>query len=58
MCTSKTYQNRNKSWMAECVLSFNMDWWILVNVIPRIEYINEILSKDNKRTIVNKTPKM
>jgi hypothetical protein len=21
---------RNKSWKPECVLSFNMDWWILV----------------------------
>jgi hypothetical protein len=31
--TLKTYQNRNKSWKPECVLSFNMDWWILVNFI-------------------------
>jgi hypothetical protein len=22
---------RNKSWKPECVLSFNMGWWILVN---------------------------
>ena len=28
-------QNRNKSWKPECVLSFNMDWRILVNFIPR-----------------------
>ena len=33
--TLKTYQNRNKSWKPECVLSFNMGWWILVNFIPR-----------------------
>ena len=26
---------RNKSWKSECVLSFNMDWRILVNFIPR-----------------------
>ena len=32
---SQTYQNRNKSWKPECVLSFNMDWRILVNFIPR-----------------------
>ena len=32
---SYTYQNRNKSWKPECVLSFNMDWRILVNFIPR-----------------------
>jgi hypothetical protein len=30
-----TYQNRNKSWKPECVLSFNMDWRILINFIPR-----------------------
>ena len=28
-------QLRNLSWKPECVLSFNMDWWILVNFIPR-----------------------
>ena len=33
-CTLR-HQNRNKSWKQECVLSFNMDWWILVNVITR-----------------------
>jgi hypothetical protein len=32
----QTYQNRNKSWKSECVLSFNMDWRILVNFIPRV----------------------
>ena len=32
---SYTYQNRNKSWKPECVGSFNMDWRILVNFIPR-----------------------
>ena len=26
-------QNRNNSWKPECVLSFNMGWWILVNCI-------------------------
>jgi hypothetical protein len=31
---SLTFQNRNKSWKPECVLSFNMDWRILVNFIP------------------------
>jgi hypothetical protein len=30
---SKTYQNRNKSWKPECVLSFNMNWRILVTII-------------------------
>jgi hypothetical protein len=29
-----TYQNRNKSWKPECVLSFNMDWQI--NFIPHL----------------------
>ena len=24
------YCLRNKSWKSECVLSFNMGWWILV----------------------------
>ena len=32
---SETYQNRNKSLKAKCVLRFNMDWRILVNCIPR-----------------------
>jgi hypothetical protein len=26
-----TYQNRKNSWKPECVLSFNMDWRILVS---------------------------
>jgi hypothetical protein len=30
ICTL-TYQNQNKSWKPECVLSFNMGWRILVN---------------------------
>ena len=25
-----TWLLRNKSWKPECVLSFNMDWWMLV----------------------------
>jgi hypothetical protein len=29
-CTLRHNQNRNKSWKPECVLSFNMDWLILV----------------------------
>ena len=33
ICTLKTYQNRNKSWKPECVLSFNMGWRTLVNFI-------------------------
>ena len=35
ICTLR-HQNRNKSWKPECVLSFNMGWWILVNCIPRL----------------------
>jgi hypothetical protein len=34
ICTLR-HQNRNKSWKPECVLSFNMDWRILVNFITR-----------------------
>ena len=34
ICTLKTYQNRlNNSWKPECVLSFNMGWRIVVNVL-------------------------
>jgi hypothetical protein len=36
ICTLR-YQNRNKSWKPECVLSFNMGWRILVNFIPRLQ---------------------
>ena len=25
-----THSLKNKSWKPECVLTFNMDWWILV----------------------------
>ena len=28
ICTLLTYQNRNKSWKPECVLSFNIGWQI------------------------------
>ena len=35
ICTLRHIKNRNKSWKPECVLSFNMDWRILVNCIPR-----------------------
>jgi hypothetical protein len=33
ICTLKTYQDRNKSWKPECILSFNMGWRISVNII-------------------------
>ena len=35
ICTLRHIRIEKKSWKPECVLSFNMDWQILVNFIPR-----------------------